>query len=114
LTVAFADPVFEAWSVRHFDIVVAIADQSGDLQLQRRLGDTGSAHTQHVGDQFLRHAQLIGRQAIQAQQQPTTQLLVDRVVAIADRRLRHLRNESLDHVAVPVRVGRPCESQPPP
>jgi len=88
--VAFTDAAFEAWPIQHFDIAVAIADQSGGLQLQRRLGDTGSAHTQHVGDQFLRHAQLVGRQAVQAQQQPTTQLLVDRVVAIADRRLCHL------------------------
>ena len=34
-------------------------------------------------------------QAIEAQQQPPAQLLVDRVMPIADRRLRHLRDQRL-------------------
>ena len=34
-------------------------------------------------------------QAVQAQQQPAAQLLVERMVAVAHRRLRHLRDQRL-------------------
>lgn len=53
------------------------------------------AHAEHVGNEFLGHAELVGRQPIQAQQQPAAELLVQRMVAIAYRRLRHLRDQCL-------------------
>ena len=72
-----------------------VADQTGFLQLERPLGHALPTHAQHVGDQLLRHDQFVVPQTIQAQQQPTAQLLVKRVVAIANRRLRHLRDQRL-------------------
>jgi hypothetical protein len=48
-----------------------------------------------TGDQFLRHNKLVALQAIQAQQQPPAQLLIERMVAITNRRLRHLRDQRL-------------------
>jgi hypothetical protein len=39
------------------------------------------------------HGQLVGRQAIEREQQPAAQLLVHRVMTITDRGLRHLRDQ---------------------
>ena len=82
-------------AVEHRDAAARIADQAQLLQLQRAFGDALAAHAQHVGDQFLRHHQLVAVQPVQAQQQPAAQLLVQRVVAVAHRGLRHLRDQRL-------------------
>ena len=73
----------------------AVSDQSRRLQLSGGFGDAFAAHAEHVGDQFLRHRKLVRLQAIQTQQQPAAQLLVDRVMPVADRGLRHLRDQRL-------------------
>ena len=65
------------------------------LQLSRGFSDSLSAHPKHVGDELLGHGQLVGWQAIEGQQQPATQLLVYRVMAIAYGGLRHLGDEGL-------------------
>ena len=44
-----------------------VADQADLLQLQRRFRYAFAADAQHVGDQLLRHHQVIAAQAIQAQ-----------------------------------------------
>jgi hypothetical protein len=49
----------------------------------------------HVGDQLLCHQEFIALQAIHAEQQPATQLPVQRMVPVADSRLRHLRDQRL-------------------
>jgi hypothetical protein len=87
--------VFQTGAIEHRDQAAAVVDQPGLLQLSGRFGNTLSAHPQHVRDQFLRHRQLTARQPIQRQQQPATQLLIDRAMAIAYRRLRHLGNQCL-------------------
>ena len=46
-------------------------------------------------DEFLRHRQLVGGQAIERQQQPAAQLLIHRVMPVADRGLGHLRDQCL-------------------
>ena len=43
-------------------------------------------HTEHGGDQLLRHHQFIGSAAIKRQQQPAAQALFDRMMTIARRR----------------------------
>ena len=73
----------------------AVANHAELLQLAGRFGHAFAAHAEHVGDQFLRHVQLVRRQTIQAQQQPAAQLLVERMMAVADRGLRHLRDQRL-------------------
>jgi hypothetical protein len=50
---------------------------------------------EHVSDQILRHHRYVALQAIHAQQQPGAKVLVQRVVPIADRGLRQLRDEGL-------------------
>ena len=52
-------------------------------------------HAQHVGDQLLRHADIVALHAIQAQQQPAAQALVQRMVPVARCRLRDLRDQCL-------------------
>ncbi|MNI44024.1 hypothetical protein D3C73_983750 [compost metagenome] len=73
----------------------AVTDQAGFLQMPRRLGHAFAPHAQHIGDQFLRHDDFVGPQAVQAKQQPAAQLLVQRVVPIAHGGLGHLRQERL-------------------
>jgi hypothetical protein len=72
-----------------------IANQSCLLQCQRALSDPLAPNAEHVTDQFLRHVELVTPQSIETQQQPATELLIQRVMPIANRGLRHLRNEGL-------------------
>ena len=72
-----------------------IVDQACFLQISGRLGNSLPPYAEHVGDQFLRHRQLTRAQSVQTQQQPATQLFVQRMMPIADGGLRHLRNQGL-------------------
>ena len=82
-------------AVEHGDLAAHIPDDAETLQLASRLGHALTAHTEHVGYELLGHFQLIARQAIERQQQPTAQLLVDRVVPVTHRGLGHLRDQRL-------------------
>lgn len=57
-----------------------------------RFGHAFAADAQHIGDEVLSHAQFVRVQSVKSQEQPPAQLLIDFVMAIANRRLRHLRN----------------------
>lgn len=87
--------IFQANPVEYSNMPMAVADQARGLELQGGLGHAGAPHPEHVGNEFLRHRQLAGGQPVDAQQQPSAQLLVDGVMAVAYRGLRHLRNERL-------------------
>src|SRR4030095_11131156 len=82
-------------SVEHRDATAGIPDYPGPLKLTGGLCDTRARDAEHVGDQLLSHLQFVGLKAVQAKEQPSTQLLVDRVMAITDGGLRHLRDERL-------------------
>lgn len=84
--ITFAGPRFQAQAIEHLDAATTIFDQPSVLQIAGRLGHAFTAHAQHVGDQLLRHHQLVTDQAIQAQQQPAAQLLVERMVPPAEGR----------------------------
>lgn len=58
--VALADPRFKARSVRHGDVATVVMNLSRALQFPGRLGHTFAPYPQHVRDQFLGHAQLVG------------------------------------------------------
>ena len=79
--IAFADATLEAGAVEDFDGSVAVTDQSGGLQLQSGFSDPGPAHAQHVGNQLLGHAQLVGGQAVQAQEEPAANMAAIEVAA---------------------------------
>lgn len=67
--VALAGAPLEPLPVQHRDVTARDADQTGPLQLERAFGDAFAAHTEHVGNQFLRHHEFVALQPIQAQQQ---------------------------------------------
>lgn len=69
--ITLAHTLFESDAVEDLDPAVAVADQTGVLQSQGRLGYTSSPHAEHVGDQFLGHRQLIRIEPVEAEEQPT-------------------------------------------
>ena len=93
--VALAGLLFEARTIQDPDAAPAVMDQAELLQFSGRLRDTLAAHAEHVGNEFLRHHQLVGGQPVEAEQQPAAQLLVHGMMAIARRGLRHLRQQRL-------------------
>src|SRR5471032_1026303 len=93
--ITFADMAFQPGPVLHGDMAAPVTDEAARLQAASRLRHAFAAHAQHIGDQFLRHGQFAVRQAVHGQQQPAAQLLLDRVMAVAHGRLRHLRNQGL-------------------
>jgi hypothetical protein len=93
--VALADARFQARPVEHRDVAAVVSDQAGLLHVAGGLGDALAAHAEHVGDQFLGHDQFVGGQAVEAQQQPAAELLVERMMPVAHRRLRHLGQQGL-------------------
>lgn len=109
--VALAAQLFELGPVDHGDVASAVLDHSQALQLAGGFGDALAAHAEHVGDQFLGHDQLVAGQAVEGQEQPAAQLLVDGVVAVADGGLGHLGDQRLgvaqhqqEHFAVAVEL----------
>jgi hypothetical protein len=76
-------------------VAAAAIDRAQLLKFAGCLGDTRAPHAEHAGDEFLRHDQLVRRCPIEREQQPATELLQQRMVAIAHRRLRHLSQDRL-------------------
>src|SRR6202158_5835276 len=93
--VALTGPRLQAWAIEHGDPASLVTDQPSALQLPGGFGGAFTAHAQHVGDQFLGHGELVRLQTIETQQQPAAQLLVDRMMPIAYRGLRHLCDQRL-------------------
>jgi len=85
--ITLAAQLLKPGPVQHGDVPVAVFDHPEFLQLTGGLADAFAAHAQHVGDQFLGHGQCVARQAVQRQQQPAAQLLVNRMMAVTGRRL---------------------------
>ena len=87
--------MFQALGVQHGNVPAQITDQTGGLQLESRFCHALAAHAEHVGDQFMRHHELVALQAVEAHQQPATELPVQGVEPVAHRRLRHLCDQRL-------------------
>jgi hypothetical protein len=58
--VTLATQLFQFWPVQYRDLAAGVADDPEFVQLARGLGDTFTAHAEHVGDKFLGHSQLVG------------------------------------------------------
>jgi hypothetical protein len=74
--VAFTRASLETGAIHHGNVPTAVFDQPRRLQVSGRLSDAFAAYTEHVGDQFLRHDEVVARQPVETQQQPATQLLI--------------------------------------
>src|SRR6202158_4231915 len=93
--IALTGPRLNTRAIEHGDPPSLVTDQLGVLQLPGSVGHAFASHAQHVGYQFLSHGELVRSQTIETQQQPPAQLLIDRMMAIAHRRLRHLGDQRL-------------------
>src|SRR5580765_5500865 len=67
--IALAGARLEATAIEHSDTSAAVLDQAGALQVAGSFRDTLAAYAQHVGDQLLRHDELISHQSVETQQQ---------------------------------------------
>jgi hypothetical protein len=76
-------------------VAARAVDQPEFLHLLRRCRHPFAPHAQHAGNQFLRHADIVALHAIEAQQQPPAQALLQRVVPVARCGLRNLRDQRL-------------------
>ncbi len=93
--VAFARTGLQSRALEHLDVAAAVTDDAGTLQVSGSLGNPFPPHAEHARDQFLRHHQLARRDPVESEQQPAAQLLLHRMVPVADRRLGHLRHQRL-------------------
>jgi len=93
--IALATQLLELRPVQDRDLSSRVADDPEFLQLARGFRDAFTADSEHVGNEFLGHDQAVGRQAVEGEQQPAAQLLVDRVMPIAYRGLGHLCDQGL-------------------
>jgi hypothetical protein len=93
--VALAGAGGEAVAVEHRDVAAAVLDEACLLQPSRRFGDALAPHPEHARDEFLGHDQFARVDAIESQQEPAAQLLLDRMMAVAGRGLGHLRDQRL-------------------
>src|SRR5450755_2131627 len=82
--VTLAAELLQYAPVQQRDLAAAVFDRALLLQFAGGLGDAFAANTEHVRHQFLGHGYAVARQAVQTKQQPATQLLVNRVVPVAD------------------------------
>jgi hypothetical protein len=65
------------------------------LQVAGSLRDTLSPDPEHISDEFLRYDELTALQPINIKQEPSTELLIHRVMPIAYAGLRNLRHQCL-------------------
>jgi hypothetical protein len=75
--VALAAQTFDFKAIEHRDLTAPVHDRAVILQLARSLCHALATHPKHIGDQLLCHAELVANQAVQRQQQPATQLLIN-------------------------------------
>src|SRR5258706_5252902 len=93
--VAFAGAGLQSGALEHFNSAAAIVDEACALQPASGRRDALAAHAEHAGDQLLRHDHLARADAIDRQQQPAAQLLLDEMVPVAGGRLQHLCDQRL-------------------
>src|SRR5437762_7669022 len=85
--VAFAGGRLEAVAISDRDLAVMVADQSRALQLASSHGHPCAPHSEHRGEELVRHRHDIQLNAVVRHEQPTSESLLDRVQPIAGRSL---------------------------
>lgn len=90
--VALAGAYLEARAIQNGDTRTPIIDEARTVQFAGRFRYSLPPDAEHICDERVRHAQFIALQPIHALQEPSTELLIHRVMSIAYRGLRHLCN----------------------
>jgi len=93
--IAFAAQLLEHAAVQDRYSPMTIADCPTVLQPSCRLRNAFTPDPQQIRDLFLRGLEVARRYAIESQQQPATQLLVERMMAIADRQHGRLSEQGV-------------------
>src|ERR1700731_4612983 len=65
----------------------AVADQAFLLEGFENLGDSGTPHAEHLGEELVRHREYVRVRPVLGHQQPAATALVNRVKAVASYRL---------------------------
>ena len=93
--VALARALLEPRAVEHRDRAAAVADQPASCSLPAASVTPSRRTPSMFAISSWVIASSLRRQPVQAQQQPAAQLLLDRMMPVADRGLRHLRDQRL-------------------
>src|SRR5438552_12636856 len=93
--ITFTRRRFQAFPIQDPDLASGVLDQTGILQAAGGYGNALATSSQHVGDKFLSHQQLIGTHSVMAEQQPAAQALFHGMETVTDSRLRDLGNQCL-------------------
>ena len=64
--IALAGALFESLTIEHRNLASSVTDEPRLLQVTGRLRDSFAAYTQHIGNEFLRHYEMLRAQAVQA------------------------------------------------
>src|SRR6266511_4454288 len=91
--VALARRALEALPVDDRDPTPGERDETGLLQDPGGHGHRCPPDPEHLGEEFVRHRELVGSHAIVGQQQPARATLLDGVEAVTGHLLRHLAEE---------------------
>src|ERR1700737_3825624 len=78
---------FQAASVEDRERAAPVADQLAPAQSTGGLSNAGTAHAQHVGEEFVRDLELIGVRSIASHQEPTGKPRLHKMEAGASGRL---------------------------
>jgi len=64
--VTFANRFLQLFAVEYLDVTADVANRSGILQSTRSYGDAFAAYSQHIGNQFLDHNQVVPAHSVMA------------------------------------------------
>jgi hypothetical protein len=87
--VALTTESLELGAIQDRDAPPTITDRPELLELSGCIRNSFAPHLQHVGNELVRHQDLVRRESVERKQQQSAQLLIDAVMAIAYRCLRH-------------------------
>src|SRR6266511_1115611 len=107
--VALARRALEALPVDDRDPTPGERDETGLLQDPGGHGHRCPPDPEHLGEEFVRHRELVGSHTIVGQQQPARATLLDGVEAVTGHLLRHLAEER-ERVTLDSDARAPCRS----
>ena len=93
--IAAARACFQGPAVLHRECAAAATDDAGLTQPAGGFGDAFAPHAKQPRREFLRQRHLVVLHPVQAHQEQTAKLLLDRVMAIAHHDLGNLRDQGL-------------------
>src|SRR6188472_4266006 len=90
--VAFANRLFEAFSIHDLEPAPGVVDEARVLKAPGRHGYSFASPAQHVGNEFLGHDKFVGGYTVMNQEQPSAQAFFERVDTVTSRGQRDLRD----------------------